>query len=344
MTARRGGPIKRGWALLALASLVLGLAVAAAPGARAGDGGGWDYAGGTPFCTDESPQCVEEAANSYLVAIRAHDGDFARLAPWVKRTRNAGEQTPETQWYTRDELADSLDESEDPVLSVHSIDWVVDGDTAVAFFAIDASYEERGEQAAQTWLAERFRIRDGLIHEIEAIFFFAPGRGTTNRGWTSTSSNGGQVASDRNGAWCTDAGRECLLSAASSYVDALVNGDSSRARLSDDVRRTLNGKETGRHRAVVQALALPSSAATYQLRNVRYFADTRTGDVVVFAALDQSLNPLSAAAGHVATIHLAQRLRVTTGLVHEIEQIAWPTPGTQPSPTGWETATAPPQD
>jgi hypothetical protein len=70
---------------------------------------------------------------------------------------------------------------------------------------------------------------------------------------------------------------------------------------------------------------------------VRWYVDDRSGDAVVFAALDQSAtSALDPTPGHVATLHLAQRTRVTSGLVHEIEQIAWPTPGAAPTPTGWE--------
>jgi hypothetical protein len=315
------------FAALALASQVTAVHAA---------GPGWDYAG-PPYCTDGAPACVQEAANSYLVAVANHDGDYARLAPMVKRTRNAGEQTPAEQWYTRDAMADSLDESEDPVNAVHSVDWVIDGDEAIAFYAIDASYEERGPQAAQTWLAERFHVTAGEIDEIEALFFFAPGVGSTQRGWTTGSTNGGQPADERDPTWCTGADRACVLTAAQSYFAAQQTGDHRGARLSDDVRRTLNGRTTATDRTTAEAVTLPASAVTYQTRNVRWYVDERSGDAVVFAALDQSATSvLEPGTGHAATLHLAQRTRVTRGLVHEIEQIAWPTPGGAPTPTGWE--------
>lgn len=331
---------------LSTALAALAIASATLHTAHAAEGGGWQYAGPPSYCRDTTRACVLEAANSYLEAVRSHNGDRARLAPMVKRTRNAGEQTEDAQWYTRDEMADSLDVSEDPVTAVHSIDWVIDGDEAVAFYAIDASFEERGQQAAQTWLAERFHITAGEIDEIEAIFFFAPGVGNTDRGWASGSTNGGQLASDRSPEWCVDGARGCLLSAAASYWDAQMTQQYSQARLSDDVRRTFNGKETGQSRPVVEANGLPlhPDTLTYQRRDIRWYVDETTGDTVVFAALDQTAAPLHRLGqpdddpqqGHVATIHLAQRLRITNGLVHEIEQIAWPTPGTTPTPTGWE--------
>jgi hypothetical protein len=324
--------------------LVLAVTAGTTAAARAADGGGWQYAGPADYCRDPSRACVLEAANSYLEAVRSHDGDRARLAPEVKRTRNAGEQTAETQWYTRDEMADSLDESEDPVNAVHSIDWVIDGDEAIAFYAIDASYEERGPQAAQTWLAERFHVTAGEIDEIEAIFFFAPGVGNTDRGWTTDSATGGQPATDRDPSWCTDPDTACVLEAATSYLAAQLSQDYGAARLSDDVRRTLNGRDTAGNRIVVEANGVPAhpDAATYQARDARWYVDQTTGDAVVLVALDQTAAPVhrigqaGAASVHVATIHLAQRLRVTAGLVHEIEQIAWPTAGATPTPTGWE--------
>ena len=293
--------------------LITGALLVAATGtARAGEGDGWNYAGGE-YCRDSSYECVREAAHSYLRALEEHDGDFARLAPMVKRTVIANENI-----YTRDELAESLDDSEDVINSVHAADWVVDGDQAIAFYALDASYEERGVGVAQTWLAERFHITNGEIDEIEAVIFIGVGVGNTSRGWLRGTPVG--------------APRDEVLVAAKSLIDAQVSGDYTTAALASDVRRTLNGKDTARNRSMVEILTSPFGPATYQVRDTRMYIDARTGEAAVFAALDEGSE-----GGHMATVLLAQRFRVIGGLVSEIEQVAWPIPGSEPTPTGWET-------
>ena len=279
------------------ASLAAGALLVASVGtAHAGEGDGWQYAGGA-YCRDTSYECVREAAMSYLTALRQHDGDYARLAPTITRTLNGSQKTT----YSRDQLAESLDDSEDPINSVHADDWVVDGDNAIAFYAIDASYAERGAAVANTWLAERFHITNGEIDEIEGVFIFAPGPPNTDRVWL-------------RGQPVTDASRTELVDIATRLLDAQGSGDYADAPLADDVRRTLNGKETGRTRPVVEAVTAPFGPTVESVDAVQLYADDRTGEVAVFATLDHGE----------ATLLLAQRFRIAGGLVTEIEQVAFP--------------------
>lgn len=287
-----------------LTALVVGaLTVAGIVPAVAGEGDGWQYAGGE-YCRDGSYECVREAAMSYLTALRQHDGDYARLAPEITRTLNGSSKT-----YQRDALAESLDDSEDPINSVHADDWVVDGANAVAFYAIDASYAERGVGVAHTWLAERFHITNGEIDVIEGVFLFAPGIGNADRGWL----RGVGVETDRSE----------LLDVATRLLDAQTTGDYANAPLAPAVRRTLNGKDTAVNRTTVEAVPAPFGPLTYGVRDTQFYADSRTGEVAVFAALDQG-----SAVQHATTVVLGQRFRVRSGLVTEIEQIAWPVAGT----------------
>ena len=274
------------------------LLVASAGSAQAGEGNGWDYALGE-YCTNATPECVQDAAMSYLTALRQHDGDYARLAPTITRSLNGSEPTT----YTRDELAESLDDSEDPINSVHADDWVVDGDNAVAFYAIDASYAERGAAVANTWLAERFHITNGEIDEIEGVFIFAPGPPNTDRGWLR-----GQPVADPG------SDRAALEAIARRLLDAQASGDYSDAPLAQEVRRTFNGKETGRTRPVVETVTAPFGPWTTGVRDERFFVDSRTGEVAGFATVDHAGGSLL----------LAQRFRISGGLVTEIEQIAFP--------------------
>ncbi len=306
--------------MLVAAGLVL-LAGAAVPARASND----------PGCTDSSRGCVIAAAQSYLDAVRTHSGAHVRLAPVIKRTRNAGEKTPETQYYAEDEMRASLDHDEDQTLDVHSAQFYVDGDQVVAFYLIEASYAEGGQQAAQTWLAERFHVTGGLIDEMEAIFFFAPGVTRTERGWPAPAAEPADSASAHDPTWCEDTSRQCLQLAASSYLDAQVRHDNyASARLADAARRTLNGTTTASSRAGVTTVEAPFGPTVTQARNVRWYLDTSTGDAIAFGAFDHQVG------AHLTTLLAAQRLHVRYGLVDEIEQIVWPLPGTTPAPTGWE--------
>jgi hypothetical protein len=102
------------------------------------------------------------AASCYLEAIVSHDPSAVPFAPHARRLEQG-----QPDGDTPDEIREALRSSRmDPVLEMGPVRWIVeeDSDQAVAFFELDL------EHGGTCRLAERFRVRDGLIEEIEAIF------------------------------------------------------------------------------------------------------------------------------------------------------------------------------
>ena len=51
------------------------------------------------------------------------------------------------------------------ITGIRNVRWLVEGDQAVAFYDLDVTTSDR-----PVLISERFRVVDGLITEIEAIF------------------------------------------------------------------------------------------------------------------------------------------------------------------------------
>ena len=102
-------------------------------------------------------------ASRYLDALVSHDASQIPLAPDAWRTeegRNSGQGA--------DDIRARTESDQMKVISgIRDVRWYVDGDNAIAFYLLDAA-------GATTHIAERFRVVDGLIREIEAIFFISP--------------------------------------------------------------------------------------------------------------------------------------------------------------------------
>lgn len=102
------------------------------------------------------------AAAKYLEAIVSHDPSevpFAEHAQRIEQGQPHGD--------TPDEIRAGLRASAmDVVTGMGPVRWVVEeaSDQAVAFFEVSLSH------GGTCRLAERFRVRSGLIEEIEAIF------------------------------------------------------------------------------------------------------------------------------------------------------------------------------
>src|SRR5436190_3175646 len=107
-------------------------------------------------------QQMIDAGTAYLDALVSHDGSAVPLAPDCWRTeegRNSG--------LSADAIREGLKgESMHGITGYRDLRWFVDGNDAVAFYLLDAG--------ATVHLVERFRVIDGLIHEIEAIFYVNP--------------------------------------------------------------------------------------------------------------------------------------------------------------------------
>ena len=107
-------------------------------------------------------ESIIEAAEKYLFhGLVEHDGSKVPLAENVVRIEQ-GHNTGEG----RDALVRSLaHDVMNLITGIRNVRWIVDGDQAVAFYDLDVTTSDR-----PVLIAERFRVVDGLITEIEAIF------------------------------------------------------------------------------------------------------------------------------------------------------------------------------
>jgi hypothetical protein len=154
---------------------------------------------GKPRCADDSRACMEAAARAYINALVTHDGSAVPLAPNVRRTENAL-----TNARGANEVRESFVRT-DMVESVKDVRLFVDGakGEVIAFFLLNVDlkdtngggqsstkaggteYEVAVTKPAGTYTvheAERFRIRRGLIEEIEIIAHVEDGKGQGS-GW-----------------------------------------------------------------------------------------------------------------------------------------------------------------
>ena len=126
---------------------------------------------------------------------------------------------------------------------------------------------------------------------------------------------------------------ELVIAAAKSYLDALISHDASQIRLAPDARRTIHGVVTDGADAIRESLT-PPTADQYNIgiRDLRWFVDTTTQDAIAFYLLDvgNTIPPSTA----VMTVHLAERFRVESGLITEIEGI-FSVSGTANEVSGW---------
>lgn len=106
-------------------------------------------------------------AQTYLDGILKADGSGARLAPdcWrVEQGRNTGTNAEEIRAALK---------TMSYVQGMRDMRWFVDtgGENALAWYTIDV------DGGVTSFIAERFRIVDSLITEIEVVFAFAIGAG-----------------------------------------------------------------------------------------------------------------------------------------------------------------------
>jgi hypothetical protein len=136
---------------------------------------------GTSFspgpCADGSRACQISTASTYLNAFLTHDASNAALAADAWRIENGG-NTGDSGQAIRDGV-------ESPVMHVivdlQDIRWFVEGDQAVAYYTLYADGtgaigppSTPPELLTPAFIVERFRIQDGLIKEIEAVFWIDP--------------------------------------------------------------------------------------------------------------------------------------------------------------------------
>lgn len=294
-------------------------------------------------CTDSSRACKIATANTYLDALLSHDASKIRLAPNARRTQN-GSVTAENA----EEIRTSLEPPTPDEVNTGIRDkrWFVAGEHVTAIFLLDTSTLPPSPlHTTTTHLVERFRVRHGLIHEIEAVYWVGPGPQEEGSGWpapddethSATPAVSPAVAPDKAG-WCKKSTPRCAIRAARSYLTALPTRDYRKTQLHDDVRRTQNADTTGLSADDVRRNGRdphPDAVIT-GVRDLRWFVARRGNgfEVISFSLADTSTLPKTAV--HTGTIHLANRFRVVKGLLTEIESVYWIAPGTTPEASGWE--------
>ncbi len=132
---------------------------------------------------------------------------------------------------------------------------------------------------------------------------------------------------------CNGNNAQCMIAAASSYIDALVSHDPSNVPFAPNVRRVENGTVSGTSADEIRLQLSPPTAdgVIIGARDIRWFVD---GDeVIAYYLLDVSgtIPPTT----QVATVHLSERFKVVHGLIYEIEAIFSVTPGTTPGTSGF---------
>lgn len=115
-------------------------------------------------------ESIIEAAEKYLShGLVEHDGSKVPLAENVTRVEQ-GHDTGEG----RDGLVEALShEMMNVITGIRNVRWMVEGEQAVAFYDLDVTTSDR-----PVLIAERFRVVEGLITEIEAVFYPQPATGS----------------------------------------------------------------------------------------------------------------------------------------------------------------------
>ncbi len=233
---------------------------------------------------------------SYIEALWVGDGAMARLHPDARRTHAGGARADEG-------AVVSAGKVDTETISGHkNLRLVVDeqkGDV-FAFWIVQGAVPTGGN------VAERVRVKDGLITEIEVFVVMDEQYiDEIENPWPD-------VVGDAPGNHgCVALVRACLYEIANTYLDGLVTADGSAVKFAPDVRRTQNGRNIQ-----LGEESLRASVAREQLafrRNFRLFADEHSCQVMALW-LTGTDRP-----GNVSTAHVIERLKIEGGLISEIE-------------------------
>lgn len=290
-------------------------------------------------CTNNSAACVIEAAGKYLDALVSHDASDVPLAETAVRTEQGGNTGNNAQ-----EIRDGL---ESPVMSsisgVRDRRWFIEPEThnAIVYYLLDSTtIPPTPAHTATAHIAERFKVNDGLIQEIEALFWISPGPNEEGSGWAYNGPLTPPSPSDDGPRPCHDHSRACAIASATTYLDALISNDASQIALAPSARRTINGGSSSNEQAIRDSLEPPSGdESNVGIRDLRWFVERLpdgSQNATAFYLLDTSTIPPNEAV-HTTTTHLVERFRVLDGYIHEIEAVFWASPGPTQEPSGWET-------
>lgn len=137
---------------------------------------------------------------------------------------------------------------------------------------------------------------------------------------------------------CTDDSRDCMITAAKSYLEGLVHHDGSKVLLAPNVIRSEQGHVNIRDEAALRK-SLDHEPAMDGYGDLRFVVDIESHQLVYYTLLRLSMRgdqaPPGIAPGPV-TVHLAERFKVERGLITEIEALFYTQVGTRDGVSGWE--------
>jgi hypothetical protein len=281
-----------------------------------------------------------QTATTYLDALLSHDASQVRLAPSARRTENGGD-TGDGAAAIRKSLSPPTPDEVNT--GIRDKRWFTTGDEAIVFYLLDTSTLPPSPlHTTTTHIVERFRVDQGLITEIEAIFWIDPGPTPEGSGWPAPKNEADPTLpaltaappSESPAKWCHTNSPTCEITAANSYLSAVASRDYRKTQLADDVRRTQNGSTTATNAAGVRRNGQdphPDAVIT-DIRGQRWWV--ADDEVIGFSLADTSTAPHTAV--HTGTVHLANRFKVVKGRLTQIESVYWIAPGPTPEGSGWE--------
>ena len=162
-------------------------------------------------------------------------------------------------------------------------------------------------------LMEAFKIRNGKIYRVEAVFTYIPyfmhspwndppgGWRADAKGSSGHSGAATPVASKSSAAACD---RDCLIRAANQYLDALAAKDPARVQWAKTVRYSENSVSMMIGDGLWGTVNARSSSA-------QYATDTTNGNVAWYGSIEE----------HGQAAHLSVRLKVENGKISEAEAV-----------------------
>jgi 3'(2'), 5'-bisphosphate nucleotidase len=229
-------------------------------------------------------------ADTYLDTLVSRDAEHALLAPSVRRLHN-GVVTAEGADAVREIIR------HEPVLELGERRWVLDGEHAIAFYDLKANVH------ADTWIpayvAERFLVRDGLVHELEPVVAVDLDRNPHPE----------RPARYPDG----DDPPATVLGIARAYLDALATHDASAVPLAAGAYRIENGRSMGDSGSEIRG-ALERARMSLHIDGLHWYAEP--GRAAAFYTL--SIDAREAAP---ITCRIGERFRVYDGELVEIEVV-----------------------
>jgi len=275
-------------------------------------------AGAAAPCTDNGRACQVTTAMTYVESLWKADPHHARLAPHARRTHNGGKRPEDSAEVIRAGIA------KEQLKDYRNVRLTVDeqkGDVFVFWIT-------RGPQPQTAHIAERIRVKDGLITEIEAFFWLDDRPADQVKALWPDAARAAEIAPPQADIGpCIGARRDCLIAVANTYLDSLLKADGAAVKCTPTIRRTLNGTKLYEGEAALRK-GVSSERLAYR-RNYRLYVDEAKGEVM--ALWLTSANPPA----EPSTAHVIERLKIEKGLISEIEVFYPLEQGTREGTSGW---------